>query len=67
MGRKSFVNCPTNPKASGKDKKRVAEVYRNYVRYPHANPNAQLSITFRNSHGEIDEDVWHILNRSGKD
>ena len=52
------MNCPTNPKASGKDKKRAAEVYRNSVRYPHANPNAQLSITFRNSHGEIDEDVY---------
>ena len=58
MGRKSFVNCPTNPKASERDKKRAAEVYRNYVRYPHANPNAQLSITFRNSHGEIDEDGY---------
>lgn len=39
-------------------RQRARDVYRNSVRYPHANPNAQLSITFRNSHGEIDEDVY---------
>ena len=44
---------PTNPNVSNKDKENAANYYRNKEQYPQANPEAELSITYRDENGKV--------------